>query len=318
MTKKRCYHKVYSWSIMNERTFAASLGALLLRCPLFKPQDSNTAKGGQSSTQGPVGGSVALWPLGSRPWCRVPWGVTRRQSKWYSMQGEEGECGKAGKVTWEGERGHKVSWVIVQGERERGREWESHQEDEREEEEEDWDAAEWRVWPGSGWMGLTDSRECGEASRKQHNEEAALAQRPRPITQPLLFIHFVLLFFFQSPLCISHTLCPLLLLSLFSHFLSRCSKYPRAVNSNRSFNDTSRHWQVLSPRATIVRDARRDKIGATNSDIENEHNSEEAGRKASREAGASRGSSLPPSVGCLNLISPNRRWLLPALTATVR
>lgn len=114
--RKRCHHIVYSWSIMNERTFAASLGAFLLRCPFFKSQDSNTAKGGQSSTQGPMGGSVALWPLGSRPWCRVPWGVTRRQSKWYSMQGEEGECGKAGKVTWEGERGHKVSWVIVESE----------------------------------------------------------------------------------------------------------------------------------------------------------------------------------------------------------
>lgn len=155
-------------------------------------------------------------------------------------------------------------------------------------------------------MGLTDSRECGEASRKEHNEEAALAQRPRPITQPLPFIHSLFLFFFlPSPLCFSHMLCPLLLLSLFSHFLDRCSKYPSAVNSNRSFNDTSRHWQVLSPRATIVRDVRGDKIGATNSDIENTHNGEEAGRRAGRRAGASRGSTLPPSVRCLNRASPN-------------
>lgn len=137
------------------------------------------------------------------------------------------------------------------------------------------------MWPGSGWTRLTDSGECGEASRKQHNEEA------RPITQPLPFIHSVFSFFnlrsaFLS-LSHSHTLCPLLLLSLFSHFLDRRSKYPRAVNSNRSFNDSSRHWQVLSPRATIVRDVRRDKIGATNSAIENEHNSEEAGRQAGRQ-----------------------------------
>lgn len=116
---KRCHQTVYSWSIMNENAFAALLGAHLLRCPLFKAQDSNTGRRGQSSTQGPTGGSVALWPLGSRPWCRVPWGVTRRQSKRHSIQGEKGQCGEAGKVTWEGERGHKVSWVIVRGEIER-------------------------------------------------------------------------------------------------------------------------------------------------------------------------------------------------------
>lgn len=133
-------------------------------------------------------------------------------------------------------------------------------------------------------MGLTDSRECGEASRKEHNEEAALAQRPRPITQPPPFIHSLFFFFILRsafPTCF----CPLLLLSLFSHFLDRCSKYPSAVNSNRSFNDTSRHWQVLSPRATMVRDVRRDKIGATNSDIENTHNGEEAGTRAGGRAG---------------------------------
>lgn len=37
----------------------------------------------------------------------------------------------------------------------------------------------------SGFIGLTDRREQGAASRKEHNEEAALAERLRPITQLL-------------------------------------------------------------------------------------------------------------------------------------
>lgn len=72
--------------------------------------------------------------------------------------------------------------------------------------------------------------------------------------------------FFNLDSAFPSRLCPLLSLSLFSHFLDRCSKYPSAVNSNRSFNDTSRHWQVLSSCATIGRDLRKDKIGPTNSD----------------------------------------------------
>lgn len=135
------------------------------------------------------------------------------------------------------------------------------------------------MWSAAGCTGLTGIRERVRASRKEHNEEAALAQRPRPITQPLPFIHFLFFFILRSafPTCfVLSSYSP----PLVSHFLDHRSKYPSAVNSNRSFNDTSRHWQVLSARATMVRDVRRDKIGATNSDIENTHNGEEAGRRA--------------------------------------
>lgn len=100
--------------------------------------------------------------------------------------------------------------------------------------------------------------------KKEYDEdEAALAAHLRPITLLLLPLASI------SPL-LSHSLCPLLSLSPplpLSHFLYRRSNYPCAVSSNRSLNDTSLHWQVLSSRATIgKKDLRKDKIGPTNSD----------------------------------------------------
>lgn len=83
---------------------------------------------------------------------------------------------------------------------------------------------------------------------------SSMSQASYSVTTSLFYLSF--LFF---------TLCPLTspLLSL----LYLCSKYPGAVNSNRSLNDTSLHWQVLSSCATIgKKDLRKDKIGPTNSD----------------------------------------------------
>lgn len=123
---------------------------------------------------GPCGSSLALQPLGAHPWCWFSRGVSRRQSKQYGMQGEDGKCGKAwirNLRRWErtqsalNECGRGESRRVEGGERE--------------------DAAEWRVRRGSGCIGLTDGREQGAASRKGHNEEAALAERLRPITQLL-------------------------------------------------------------------------------------------------------------------------------------
>lgn len=113
---------------------------------------------------------------------------------------------------------------------------------------------------GVNRQGRTGEERC---LKKEYNEdEAALAARLRPITLllPLSSI---------SPL-LSFCLCPLLSLSSslpLAHFLYLCSNYPCAVSSNRSLNDTSLYWQVLSSLATIgKKDLRKDKIGPTNSD----------------------------------------------------
>lgn len=127
----------------------------------------------------------------------------------------------------------------------------------KEEKRETEDVAEWRMYLESGCMGLKDWREMGAVREEKIQWEAALAECLRPVTLPLPL-------FSISPF-FSFTLCPLTspLLSL----LYLCSKYPGAVNSNRSLNDTSLHWQVLSSRATIgKKDLRKDKIGPTNSD----------------------------------------------------
>lgn len=133
---------------------------------------------------GPCGSSLALQPLGAHPWCWFSRGVSPRQSKRYGMQGEEGKCGKArirNLRRWERTQSALNECGRGESRRVEGRERE--------------DAAKWRVCRESGCIGLTDRREQGAASREEHNEEAALAERLRPITQLLpLFSISTLLF----------------------------------------------------------------------------------------------------------------------------
>lgn len=220
-----------------------TVGNLCSTVPPLQATRQPHSTGRSKLNTGPCGSPLALQPLGAHPWCWFSRGVSRRQSKRYGMQGEEGKCGQArirNLRRWErtqsalNECGRGESRRVEGGERE--------------------DAAEWRVCHESGCIGLTDRREQegtqwrGCISRMSQADYSAATS------------------FFSLDSAFPSRLCPLLSLSLFSHFLDRCSKYPSAVNSNRSFNDTSRHWQVLSSCATIGKDLRKDKIGPTNSD----------------------------------------------------
>lgn len=225
----------------------------------FTASSSSSHKTGRRLT-GVTAEQKSLWEL-SRPLtfrCSSLMLIPQRcQMKTHRVvlyaKAREGSVGRAGRGTWEGERGQKVLWMSGRGESQGEERW-------REERREENRANSWNQD-----IGLTGS---GEGWREEVLEEGT-QWRWGCISSTSQANYSAAASSLLSLLCL-RSRCPLLSLSsslFLSHFLYLCSNYPCAVSSNRSLNDTSLHWQVLSSRATIgKKDLRRDKIGPTNSD----------------------------------------------------